>query len=141
MIAQDVELQHAIELTQGGKFHEAELAWRKLELQFIRRYAAVHAALGLVLAQQGELEQAAVEYRKALALDPHQADASMNLGLAEFKQGKFAAAIDPLLAARKEKPDDPRTGILLGMSYYGAREYAKAVPYLQAAVNAAILRT
>ena len=126
---QVAELQQAIALTQASRFPEAEVAW-KILAQAQPRNPAVHAALAHVLAQQNFLDQAAAEYRKSLSLNPHQPEISLNLGLAEFKQGKFAAAIAPLLAAKQ----DPRTVVLLGMSFYGSRAYAKAVPYLQTAV-------
>ena len=128
---QQPEIQQAIALTQAARYPEAEAAWKKLaEAQ--PNNPAIHAALAHVLAQQNLLDQAAIEYRKSLTLDPHQPDVSLNLGLAEFKQGKFAAAIDPLLAARQ----DSRTNVLLGMSFYGSRAYGKAVPYLQTSVAA-----
>ena len=128
---QQPELQQAIALTEAARFPEAEVAWKRLA-QSQPRNPAVHAALAHVLAQQNLLDQAVVEYRKSLALNPHQPDVSLNLGLAEFKQGKFAAAIDPFLAAEQSA----RTRVLLGMSFYGSRAYGKAVPYLQAAVAA-----
>ena len=124
-------LRQAIALTQAGRYPEAEAAWKKLA-RTEPRNSAIHAALAHVLAQQDLLDQAAAEYRKSLSLDPHQPDIALNLGIAEFKQGKFAAAINPLLAARK----DSRAGVLLGMSFYGSHAYAKAIPYLQEALAA-----
>jgi tetratricopeptide (TPR) repeat protein len=130
--AQQDAFKHAAELTQTGKLHEAEVAWRQL-VQAHPTNAAVHSGLGVTLAQEGNLQQAAVEYRKALALNPRMPGISFNLGLAEFKQGHFAAAIKPLMAAAAEKPNDKRSGLLVGMSYFGLHQYAKAVPYLQTA--------
>ena len=46
-------------------------------------------------AREGELSAAVVEYRKALVLQPNQPAISLDLGLAEFKQGHFAEAIAP----------------------------------------------
>jgi Flp pilus assembly protein TadD len=94
----------------------------------------VHSSLGVALAQQGKLEPATTEYRKSLALKPHQPDVSFNLGIAEFKQGHFSAAIPAFELLAKEKPEDHRSALLLGMSYFGLRQYAKANPYLQRAL-------
>jgi len=130
-LAPQPDVQQAIALSNAARYPEAEAAWKKLA-RAQPKNPAIHAALAFTLAQQNLLEAAVTEYRKSLALDPHQPDVSLNLGLAEFKQGKFAAAIEPFLAAEQS----PRTRVLLGMSFYGSRAYAKAVPYLQEAVTA-----
>lgn len=130
--AQQNEFRHAVELTQAGKLHDAELAWRELARAHPTN-AEVHSGLGVVLAQQDNLQEAATEYKRALTLDPRIKGVSFNLGLAEFKQGDFAAAIKPLTTAAAEDPQDKRSGLLLGMSYFGLHKYAKAVPYLHAA--------
>src|ERR1700735_4275672 len=87
----DLALQ-ASELMRTGKFHDAELLWRQLEQRYPEN-ASVHSNLGVALAQQGQLKPAVTEYRKSLALKPHQPDVSFDLGIAEFKQGNFSAAI------------------------------------------------
>ena len=93
----------------------------------------IHGNLGVTLAQQGKLEPAAAEYRKSLAIKPDQPDVSYNLGVAEFKQGHFSAAIPAFELVAKEKPEDHRSTVLLGMSHFGLRDYAKASQYLQKA--------
>src|SRR6202042_3057615 len=87
----DLALQ-ASELMRTGRFHDAELLWRQLEQRYPEN-ASVHSNLGVALAQQGQLKPAVTEYRKSLALKPHQPDVSFDLGIAEFKQGNFSAAI------------------------------------------------
>src|ERR1700722_13445494 len=84
----------ASDLMRAGKFHDAELLWRQLEQQHPKD-ALIHGNLGVALAQQGKLEPATVEYRRSLALKPDQPDVTSNLGIAEFKQGHFLAAIPP----------------------------------------------
>ena len=64
------------------------------------------------------------EYRKSLALSPKQPEVAFNLGVAEFKQGHFQQAIPTFKTVAKLKPDDTRSTLLLGMSYYGLRQYA-----------------
>ena len=77
---------------QAGKFRDAELLWRQLEQQHPTD-AVIHANLAVALAQQGELEAATIEYHKSLTLKPDQPEVAFNLGVAEFKQGHFSAAI------------------------------------------------
>ena len=81
------------------------------------------------------LKPAATEYRKSLALKSDQPEVAFNLGVAEFKQGHFSAAIPAFELVAKEKPEDHRSTILLGMSYFGLRQYAKASQYLQTALQ------
>jgi Flp pilus assembly protein TadD len=109
----DLALQ-ASDLMRAGKFHDAELLWRQLEQRYPRN-PMILSNLGVALAQQGKLEQAAIEYRKSLALKADQPDVTFDLGIAEFKQGHFSAAIPAFELFAKEKPDDPRSTLLLGM--------------------------
>jgi len=57
----------ASDLMRAGKFHDAELLWRQLTQQHPKD-AVAYGNLGVALAQQGKLEQAATEYRKSLTL-------------------------------------------------------------------------
>ena len=80
----------ASELMKAGKFHDAELLLRRVEAEDPKNPSS-HNSLGFALEQQGELGPAAAEYRKSLALDPHQPDVAFALGVTEFKQGHFSA--------------------------------------------------
>ncbi len=57
------------------------------------------ANAGLDLSRQQHFKEAADCYRKALAIAPDVREIQLNLGLAEFKQGDFQAALAPLSAA------------------------------------------
>jgi Tfp pilus assembly protein PilF len=104
--------------------------WNSVILKTLRCIAA----WGVALAQQGKLEPATTKYRKSLDLKPHQPDVSFNLGIAEFKQGHFSAAIPAFELLAKEKPEDHRSALFL-MSYFGHRQYVEANPYLQRALK------
>jgi tetratricopeptide (TPR) repeat protein len=74
---------------------------------WIPGFALAHNGLGNLLADQGKLEDATAEYRKALELDPHSAVAHGDLGDALFQQDKLkeaeaelrrAVGLDPKLA-------------------------------------------
>src|SRR5438105_3655008 len=90
--AQSDTTAKASQLMQTGNFRDAETSWRQLAIKYPRN-AQVHANLGVCLAQQEKFQQATVEYRKSLEIEPNQPDVRYNLGLAEFKQGHFSLAI------------------------------------------------
>jgi tetratricopeptide (TPR) repeat protein len=57
------------------------------------------------------------------------------MGIAEFKQGHFSAAIPAFERLAKENPEDPRSTVLRGMSYFGLHQYDRASRYLQTALQ------
>src|SRR5438067_9344508 len=122
----------AIALEQQGRLTEAEKGWT-LIVKRTPRDAGAFASLGVVLSKQQKYPEAAVAYRKALALNPKLPGIRLNLGLAEFKQGHFQAAIPALAAVLKSDTSNMQARTLLGLSYYGARQYVQAAKYLEAA--------
>jgi tetratricopeptide (TPR) repeat protein len=54
----------------------------------------------------------------------------LNLGLAEFKQGHFPAAVAPLNSALSADPQSVQARTLLGLSYYGAKRFPEASEHL-----------
>src|SRR5437868_13440434 len=80
----------AMALEQQGRLAEASNAWRAVTVKNPRD-AAAFASLGTVLSRQDKYGEAAVAYRKALTLTPKLTGIQLNLGLAEFKQGRFEA--------------------------------------------------
>jgi len=131
--------QAALVLEQQGKNAEAEAAWRSW-LQSHSASSEAYAHLGLLEARQEHYKEAVSFYRKALALGPAIPGLRLNLGLALFKEGELKAALQEFNLLEKNSPpsspDHQRLIILIGMSYYGLGEHAKAVPYLKEAVSA-----
>ena len=81
--------------------------------------AVVHANLGMVLVELGDLDTSISRYRRALELDPNLVEAHCGLGLALYRKGDIDAAI---ACFRKAVALDPRSvaahsnlGVLLGM--------------------------
>lgn len=138
--AQDTQAQKqrqtAIALEQSGRNAEAESAWRTL-LKLQPTSAEAYAHLGFLESQQQRYAQAIPLYRKALALDPRMPALRMNYGLALFKAGELKDAIgifDGLLKQQPpSSPEAQRLQTLIGMSHYGLKQYAAAVPYLKQA--------
>ncbi len=129
--------QTALALEQQGRNPEAEAAWRS----YLRLHASnseAYAHLGLLEARQDHYKEAVVFYRKALALGSTIPGLRLNLGLAYFKAGEMASALQEFIPLLKSAPQSPsehqRLTILAGMCYYGLGRYAQATPYLKEAV-------
>ena len=86
---------------------------------------------GLLEAEQGHYGAAIDFYRRAMAKDPQLPGLEMNLGLAYFKNGQFADALQPFSDELKHHPGDDRLTLLMGMTHYGMGDYLVAIPYLQ----------
>ena len=127
--SQAVEERQALQLERTGRLAEAESAWKVLSAAHPRD-AMPPAHIGLLEAQQQRYAAAVTYYRRAIGLDPHLPEVVLDLGLAYFKLGENAKAIEvlaPLLAA---DPDDLRLNVVVGMAHYGKGDYKGAVPYL-----------
>ncbi len=89
-----------------------------------------HQDLGNVLQDQGKLDRAISEYRKALRLDPKSAEALNDLGTAYHAKGWFDEAID---CYQKAIRLDPRHAVAygnLGACLYKHHRYREARRYL-----------
>jgi tetratricopeptide (TPR) repeat protein len=76
----------------NGNYAEFENIIRKA-IQLYPNEARPYYGLGIVLQDQGKLEDAIAAYRQAIALDPKYAPAYYNLGIALGQQGKLEEAI------------------------------------------------
>jgi tetratricopeptide (TPR) repeat protein len=76
--------------------------------------AAVHAAEALFLNYEGDGPQAQSEAARAVALDPHDADAQAVLCRVDDWAGNFPGALTAGKAATALEPDDP-----IGLLFYG----------------------
>ena len=61
---------------------------------------------------------------------------SLNLGLAEFKLGRFKEAVGPLRGAVAADPNNLQARELLGLSYYGGGQFNEASQQLELAAKA-----
>ena len=68
------------------------------------RYTAARYNLGRALARQGALEEAAMEFRAVLEIDPNDAEAHSNLGLVLARLGRLPDAIEQYHKALQIKP-------------------------------------
>ena len=81
---------------------------------------------GVMLGIRGFYQEAIVQFREAITLDPGNARAYNNLGITFFKLGDFALARDNLLQALKLEPDNIFARNNLGLVYLKLGEKAKA---------------
>lgn len=122
----------AMSLEQRGDWAGAEAVWRSLVQGNPGDYR-YWTSLGACLAHQKHFAEAIADYKRALAISPHDPQTNFNLGLAYFKLGKLKRAIPPLTIASATFSRMPQLDLLLGMSLYGTGQYAAASTYLAAA--------
>jgi tetratricopeptide (TPR) repeat protein len=88
---------------------------------FIRgKLANMHADVGAAYEQAGLHEEAAQEYRRALALCPGFVDIRIRLGISLRSSGNVGAAEREFSKAKKEHPNLMTPRLQLGMTHYTA---------------------
>ncbi len=95
-------------------------------------YATAHNDLGSTLTEAGEPDDALIEWRKALEVDPHFADAAANLGIVLVRMGRFSEAVPPLERAAELQPDAADVRLTLGRAYASLGAYNEAMAAFQA---------
>ena len=89
--------------------------------------AAVHNLLGQAYQQNKQLPRAAAEFAEAVKLDPYDADLHFRLARAYLLQQDFSGALAAVENARKYFNKSPQIELTLGVTYYGRREFSKAI--------------
>lgn len=77
-----------------------------------------HNNLGIVLSQEGEIDEAIAHYRKTLEMSPDFAEADYNLGNALLQKGEIDAAILHCQRAVRIEPNDPEAQVALGNALF-----------------------
>lgn len=88
---------------------------------------------GLAYTGKGDLTQADVFFRKALAVDPGFVPSLKNLGINEFSLHDLASAEKHMQAAVKLQPDDPVINLYLGEIAYAEHDFKTAAERLSRA--------
>jgi tetratricopeptide (TPR) repeat protein len=94
----------------------------------------VQAAVGKVFEVNGQLDQAAAAYRRALQTDSSFAAAQLALIQAEINRGNRDAALAEAKKVAAAMPTSPDIQLLIGEMTARKGEYAEAIPYLEKAV-------
>ena len=83
-------------------------------------------ANGVRLQQQGDLERAIEEFRRAVELAPDRIDALSNLSVAYLQSGRPAQALPGLQRARAALPEHAGIAYFLGLAYFQTEHPAEA---------------
>jgi tetratricopeptide (TPR) repeat protein len=106
-----------------------------LESVRIRPLAGNHLDTANVLFRLRKLSEAAIQYRKALQLDPNSAEAYNNLGTICFRQGKLDEAHRLYGEALRLEPFNAQVHRGLGWAYLREENWQRAVEHLTEAVR------
>ena len=90
-----IVLLHLMGMTwqQAGIYSDSETLWRDT-LSKNPECTMAHTNLGLILGQQGRLDEASLEFRAALRIDDRDSYALLNLANVRCEQGRFDEAIE-----------------------------------------------
>jgi tetratricopeptide (TPR) repeat protein len=88
---------------QCGMYANPETLWRATIAKNPISWLA-HNNLGYVLRQNGQVDEAIIQYQKALEIDPEYAKAHYNLGNALFQKGRVDEAMEHYQKALKIQP-------------------------------------
>lgn len=94
-----------------------------------------HYAAGMLFEQQGQLDKAILQYRKAVAVNHNFASAYHRLGLTLSAVGQHELAIDALVRAVELRPQNPALRNNLGFEYILTQRWDDAEFQLEQAVE------
>ncbi len=125
----EASLNLAISLNDLGQYDDASKTFSKAaevvraERESVDPYlsgklANEHAKLGDIYSEIGLLDEALVQYRKALSMRPNFADVLTKLGIALREKGLFDEAIEKFNKAKQTNPQYTNAMVHLGITYY-----------------------
>ena len=118
--------ERAVRLQQAGKWAEAEQAYRAY-MKIAGPTPEALANLGAVLAREERFEDAIGAYARALKLAPRSIPIHMNLGLAYFKAGQLAPAVEEFTAVLGEQAGNVQARQLRAMSLFELERYDESL--------------
>jgi tetratricopeptide (TPR) repeat protein len=83
----------------------------------------------------GRLDEAEVDFRKVLAVDPQAAAAYANLGVVYMRRKQWAKALTTLRQAEHLMPQVAGIRLNIGLVYYRQNEFLKAIPVFESVVR------
>ncbi len=118
--------------TGYGEALAAQRLWSEAALQFERALAhrpdgALCNRLGLIYLQAGAAEQAGSSFRRALALDPHNVSAMLNLGNALQDLRRHDEAVAVYRQAIESSPGNADAHVCLGSAHEACQRYDTAL--------------
>ncbi len=124
---------------QMGRNQDAERVLREgiALLPDVPEVGELHYSLGLLLAEEGRLEEAAEALGAAVVQLPGRARVRYNRGLALQRLGRHAEAEAALLAAHQLDPRDPAIANALAILYAQQQRWERALPFAEELVKLA----
>ncbi len=116
-----------------GRLDEAVACWQR-SLR-IKELSEVHTNLGWLSLAQGDMEPAAVSFRRALELKPENTDALRNLGILYARQNRLAEAVRCFQEAVVLRPDSAEVHAQLGNGLLAAGKPMEARDSLREALR------
>ena len=124
----------ALTWKQTQIWKDSETLWRHaLSIQKESGYA--HNNLGMALAEQNRLDEAIVEFREVLQIDPLDADGHHNLGNALARQGRLGEAVEQFHEALRIHPGHAKAHYDLGNALARQGELDTAVIHFRQALR------
>ena len=120
---------------QAATYIDIETLWRTTLARNPECWMA-HTNLGIVLLQQGKLDNAIAHYRSALQMQPDSWDAEYNLGTALVAKGQVDEAILHCERAVGMRPTDPDAQVSLGNVLFAKGRIDEAIAHYQKAITA-----
>lgn len=96
-------------------------------------FAQCHFRLGVVARQDGRIDDALAEYRKAIDLDPNYAPSRLNLAEILITRGDRAAALEELREATRIDPEYPKAHYNRGLAAAQLGRWDEALEAFEAA--------
>ncbi len=118
---------------QSTMYSDVETLWRTTIERNPRAWMA-HNNLGAVLLQAGEVDEAIVHFRKALAIKADHVEAQANLGNALLQKGKLDEAIAQYDKALEIKSDYPEVHYNLGNALLQKGQVDEAIAHYEKAL-------
>ncbi|MGO9476956.1 MAG: tetratricopeptide repeat protein, partial [Limisphaerales bacterium] len=120
--------------TQTSYWRDSESLWAHT-LACTSGNAVAHNSLGNALFQKGRVDEAMVQYQKALQIKPDSAEACYNLGITLAKKGDVDEAIAYYQRALQIKPDDAGVHNNLGNALLQKGQVDEAITHYQRALQ------
>ena len=119
---------------QAATYTDIETLWRTTLARNPECWMA-HTNLGLVLLQQGKIDDGIAHYRSALKMQPDSWDAEYNLGTALLGKGQVDEAILHCERAVAMRPTDPDGQVSLGNALSQKGRIDEAIAHYQRAIT------
>jgi Flp pilus assembly protein TadD len=119
---------------QAATYSDIETLWRTTLARNPECWMA-HTNLGLVLLQEGKIDDAIAHYRLALQMQPDSWDAEYNLGTALVAKGQADEALPHCERAVGMRPTDPDAQVSLGNALLQNGRIDEAIAHYQKAMT------